>query len=52
MTLDELSTTVPAVAKIDGKWVQFSKYYEKSKSLNPEADGLEIVKNWKRAVVK
>ena len=50
--LDELSTTVPAVAKIDGKWVQFSKYYEKSKSLNPEADGLEIVKNWKRAVVK
>jgi hypothetical protein len=50
--LDELSTTVPAVAKIDGKWVQFSKYYEKSKSLNPQADGLEIVKNWKRAVVK
>ena len=50
--LDELSTTVPAVAKIEGKWVQFSKYYEKSKSLNPQADGLEIVKNWKRAVVK
>jgi hypothetical protein len=50
--LDELSTTVPAVAKIEGKWVQFSKYYEKSKSLNPQADGLEIVKNWKRAVVQ
>ena len=48
--LDEMSTTVPAVAKVDGKWVQFSAYYNKSKALNPQADALDIVKKWQQAV--
>ena len=48
--LDELSTTVPAVAKIGDQWVQFSAYYNKSKALNPQASGMEIVEKWQKAI--
>jgi hypothetical protein len=44
----DLRRNVPAVAKKDGKWVQFSTYYDNIKSQDSSISDQEIITEWKK----
>ena len=44
----DLRRNVPAVAKKDGKWVQFSTYYDTIKSQDSSISDREILTEWKK----
>ena len=43
-----LRLNVPAVAKKDGKWIQFSTYYDTIKSQDSSISDREILTEWKK----
>lgn len=51
--LETLQMGVPAVAKTpDGKWVQFSSFFNNVKQADPSIDNMEIVRQWKKRTGK
>ena len=46
--IKDLRRNVPAVAKKDGKWVQFSTFYDSIKAQDSSISDREILTEWKK----